>query len=71
MTGYAPNISGRIGYMFPETEMPGAGMRLSLIYYDGQSTINNFNLHSGALYGNRIHYRRVATGFIPAQACHT
>ena len=42
MTGYAPNLSGRLGYIFPETEMPGAGMRLSLIYYDGQSTINNF-----------------------------
>lgn len=43
MNGYAPNVSGSLGYIFPRTADAGARMSLGLTYYDGQSTMNNFN----------------------------
>ena len=42
MNGFAPNFSGQTGYIFPRTEQDGQRIRLSLIYYDGQSPMNNF-----------------------------
>ncbi len=42
LNGFAPNISGSIGYIFPTSEIPGARISFGLTYYDGQSTMNNF-----------------------------
>lgn len=49
MAGYAPNFSGQFGYVFPRTEQKGARIRLSFVYYDGQSPLTNF-MHSRERY---------------------
>jgi len=41
LSGYTPNLSARVGYIFPLSESARRVM-LSAAYYDGQSTIHNF-----------------------------
>jgi hypothetical protein len=42
MNAYAPNISLEAGYIIPQGKS-GQRMRIGIVYYDGQSIMNNFN----------------------------
>jgi hypothetical protein len=50
LNGFAPNLSISAGYVFPVGK-DGQRLKIGMVYYDGQSIMNNFNYHREQYFG--------------------
>jgi len=57
MNAYAPNISLEAGYIIPQGKS-GQKNRIGIVYYDGQSIMNNFNHHREQFMGFEINVEK-------------